>query len=286
MKIHRIGFTEGTLLFIYWLKNLSNIKLSESEINHLNVSESSLINWLHSTSGFYDKTISGSYFDFKYQDYNFNTLNKYLDIIYKSMCNCDVLNICLHNFDDYINIHKDAFINSLQRKSNSNIGKNAVYDFISNKKVLIVSSFANLVKQQHESGNLKKIFNDYPDITSMIYYTSPYTFFNNGPDNNILETCNNIFNDIEKLKDDFDVAVICFGAYSNLLAYHINTKLNKDTLTIGDMFQECFGIINGRHRNHIIKNNITLENKELYIYDIPDEYKPHDYKKIENGCYW
>ena len=120
----------------------------------------------------------------------------------------------------------------------------------------------------------------------MIYYTTPYTFFNNGPDNNILETCNKVYEDIEKLKDDFDIAIISFGAYSNLLAHYININLNKDIVTTGGNISTWFGILNVRTKEFHIKNNVILDNEEYYITEVPEEYKPKDYMKIENGCYW
>jgi uncharacterized OB-fold protein len=49
----------------------------------------------------------------------------------------------------------------------------------------------------------------------------------------ILETCTKVYEDIDKIKDDFVVAIISFGAYSNLLAHNININLNKDIVTLG-----------------------------------------------------
>ena len=56
----RVGFTETTLLFYYYLENILNIDIT---ILKLIDSQNNLINWLYSTSGFYDKTINGTYFD-------------------------------------------------------------------------------------------------------------------------------------------------------------------------------------------------------------------------------
>ena len=178
------------------------------------------------------------------------------------------------------------FIDSLNCKKYEFLQQPRLFDLMTNKKVLIVSSFANLIKQQHESGNLNKLYSNYPPVANMVYYTSPYTFFNKGPDKNILETCENVFNDIEKIKDDFDLVVISFGAYSNLLAYYIESRLNKDTITLGEQIQTYFGIINGRKKYFMKQNNEELKNKEYYITEIPEEYKPENYMKIEKGCYW
>ena len=56
----RVGFTETTLLFYYYLENILNIDIT---ILKLIDSQNNLINWLYSTSGFYDKTLNGPSFD-------------------------------------------------------------------------------------------------------------------------------------------------------------------------------------------------------------------------------
>jgi hypothetical protein len=57
----RLGYTETTLLFYYYLNknNISNEIILNSQQN--------FINWLLTTSGFYDKKIKGSNFN----DFNF-----------------------------------------------------------------------------------------------------------------------------------------------------------------------------------------------------------------------
>ena len=62
--------------------------------------------------------------------------------------------------------------------------------------------------------------------------------------------------------------------------------LGKNVCTVGGDLQTFFGILNERTRNYYIKNNIEIQHKESWITNIPDEYKPTDYMKIEDGCYW
>lgn len=280
MKIRRLGFTEGTLLFIRWLK-IEKIKLHESEIKEITQLELNMINWLHTTSGFYNKDIKGDYFNIDIENYNYTYLNLYLDLIKESLLNADIIFICIHKFSEDIAKYKNIFINNFHANEIRCISREDIYKFIKNKRVLIISSFAKLIKIQYESENVYKIYNNFPQVKSMVYYTSPYTFFNSGPDNNSLETYKNICNDIIKINDDYDVMVISFGSYSNLIANYFDSKFNKETLTLGDQLQSIFGILNTRTRN-----NVKLENEEYYIKKIPEEYKPNNYMKIENGCYW
>jgi hypothetical protein len=60
----------------------------------------------------------------------------------------------------------------------------------------------------------------------------------------------------------------------------------KNVCTVGGDLQTFFGILNGRTKNWFKSNNIEIQYKEYWITEIPDEYKPSDYMKIENGCYW
>jgi hypothetical protein len=142
------------------------------------------------------------------------------------------------------------------------------------------------MKEQYISGNVKKIYEDFPDVLDIITINTPYTFFNDGPHDNLIVTCDIIFNKVLNLNDKFDCVIISFGCYSNLLANKIQKKLKKDTLTIGDQLQFMFGIINNRMKTVIKNENCTIDNIELYLTDIPEKYKPFLYTKIENGCYW
>lgn len=286
MKFCRVGYSEGSLLFIYWITNLSNLELDNDIIIDLKKWHIILLNWLHSTSGFYNKKINASYFDVNVDNYDYEIFNEYFSTLYKSLSYADGLEINLHDFIDKTLSYKQQFIDSFKSKKYNILQQNLMYSLMKDKKVLIISPFGKLIKEQHDSQNVKKIYTNYPEIENMIYYTSPYTFFNNGPDNNILETCKKVYEDIEKIKDDFDIAIISFGAYSNLLGQYIDNNLKKDIFISGGNVSIWFGILNNRIKQYNIKNNIIYNNIEYYITEIPEEYKPIDYMKIENGCYW
>ena len=108
----------------------------------------------------------------------------------------------------------------------------------------------------------------------------PYTFFNKGPHNNILETTDYIFNDIlATITNDYDSVLISSGAYSCLIAKKFY-DISKNVCTVGGDLQGMFGILNKRF-THFNK----IPNEEYWI-KVPEEYKPKDYQKIEDGCYW
>jgi hypothetical protein len=283
VKLLRLGFTETTLLFIYWCKKYKNIKFKEMK--------NTFTKWLYTTSGYYDKTMNGNYFDVIHNDKDPEVYIKYLNILLTFLKNSDNLSLFFHRFNDENKIVcenknilqlKEEFKEYFNYKDFGYLPKEKIFNFISNKNLLIISPFSSLVKQQIDSGNCKKIYENFPDINNVICYQNIYTFFNNGPHHNILETCEILFNEIKQTIDinSFDTVLISCGAYSCLFAEKFFNLENKNVCTIGGELHDLFGIMNNRNRN-----NITI-NQEYWIQNIPDEYKPEGYMKIEDGCYW
>ena len=66
-----------------------------------------------------------------------------------------------------------------------------------------------------------------------------------------------------------------------MLCHKIDRELHKDAIYLGGSIQTIFGILSSREKQH---SNLPYD--ENWIIDIPEEYKPKDYKMIENGCYW
>jgi len=279
IKLLRLGLTECSLLFIYWLNKYKQIK-TEELIN----SKITLIKWLYSTSGYYDNTIQSTYMDASHTDDDTETYNKYMDTLLEFIKYSNNYTFCFHEFSLKEEINE--FKTLIDAKNVSHIHQHVVFDFIENKKLLIISSFSPLIKEQLENGNCKKIYNNTPEIEKIYSYKMTYTFFNKGPHNNILETTDYIYNDIiTNINDDYDSVLISCGAYSCLIAKKFY-DIGKNVLTIGGDLQSMVGILNKRTKYYYIKHNIEIPNKEYWILDIPEEYKPNDYQKIEDGCYW
>ena len=288
IKMLRLGFTETTLLFIYWCE--INKKL---EFNGM---KNAFTKWLYTTSGYYDKSVSGNYFDVIHHDKDPKVYIKYLNKLLKFLKNSENLSLWFHRFNDEDKIIystgtcgenksiiqlKDEFKEQFNYKDFGHISGDIVYNFISNKNLLIISPFSPLVKQQIDSGNCKRIYENFPKINSVQIYKNIYTFFNNGPHENFLITCNILFEDILKNIDSnlYDSVLISCGAYSCLFAEKFY-NLGKNVCTIGGELHTYFGIMNKRNRDNVV------ENREFWIQEIPDEYKPEGYMKIEDGCYW
>lgn len=281
IKILRLGFTECTLLFIYWLNNHKHIYNAD-----LNKLKENNIKWLYTTSGYYDKTKQGNFFNVSHTSGDTDTYVKYMDILLDFLKQADVYAFALHKLGEPNKEHIDEFKQTINPIVSTYISRNIVFDFIKDKKILIVSPFSKLMKLQIDNGNWKHIYPNAPTVKNSCVYTFPYTFFNNGPDNNILETSEYLFKDIvNSVEDDYESIIISGGAYSCLIAKHFY-EMGKNVCTVGGDLPGFFGILSGRNKHLRLKGGTSeAANKEYWI-DIPEEYKPEDYMKIENGCYW
>jgi len=284
VKLLRLGFTEFTLLVVYYLEK-HNIP-----INFYIPYKINKINWLYTTSGYYDKTQKSSYMNVKHRNGDPPIYNEYFETLLNFIKDSDNFTYYSH-FDTANNDVKNQVKNLLHfinPKNNYNITPDKVYEFIANKRVLIISPFAPLFKQQIESGNCKQIDPNFPKMEKTIYYRNIYTFFNSGPHANILETAKHIVDEVNALGEDFDSVLISAGAYGCILAKAFYDQ-NKNVCVVGGDLQKMFGILNTREKETMARNRIDinkLPNKHCWILNIPDEYKPLNYKKIENGCYW
>ena len=283
-KILRLGFTESTLLFYYWLNKYKHIIT-----NDITITKKLMIQWLYTTSGYYDTTIQSSYMDAVHPDCDTEIYNQYMELLLQLIKNSDCIRYNMHSFVNSVFKELSEFNKFINVKVEPyNISQYDFFKFIENKKILIISPFSPLIKSQLENGNCKHIYSNTPQIDTIYTYKFPYTFFNKGPHNNILETADYIVNDIiTTIIDDYESVIISCGAYGCIVAENFY-KNNKNVLILGGELQYMVGILNGRTKQHYMKNAIqyTESNKQYWIDSIPDEYKPKDYDKIENGCYW
>jgi len=285
MKIVRLGMTESSLLFLTYISR--NFQLEPQIKKQISKYILSLLNWLYTTSGYYDKSVKGNNFNFDVTALNKNYFN-FINHIEQSVNNCKETQFFFHEgfVMSLFNNYKIEFLTHYNIKNFNLLNGSkfydridSIFDYMRNKKVLAISSFDGLIKQQYDSGNVYKIYEKFPEIQSLEVIKFPYCFLNSGPHNNYFETLDAIFEKIKKI--DFDFALLGCGAYGHMLCHKIDTELNKDAIYIGGSIQTIFGILNKREKNH---SNLKIN--EYWITEIPDEYKPSNYKSIEDGCYW
>jgi hypothetical protein len=292
MSFIRLGFTESILLLYYYLD------LQQIDNSQYISSQNNFINWLYTTSGFYDKNIGGSFFNFDgHKIRRSEVYNNYFNRLLNSLKNNDakllILSTEVHlNVHDSLTPYRNEFLNYIDyhNKYNRNlkIDPNNInnpgeqcdfYRFIDNKNVLIINNLGSLMKLQYESGNLKKIFPDFPMIKNIDFLEPGYTFFNNGPDSSILDTAEKLCDKVKCFNFNYDCVLVSAGAYSCLLFDYIINELHKDVFVIGGDLAYHFGIMTNRIRSQGFPIN-------EYFINVPDEMKPPGYEKIEGGCYW
>lgn len=284
MKIVRLGNTETGLLFLNFVSN--NCQVPENIKPKIKSCFMMLINWLYTTSGYYDKTVTGTKFNFNESAIN-NNLQEYIKHLEISVQGCHETQFYFDKgykplYDAFINKFLEAYnINNFvvlnDTKFSSRI--HSIYKYIKNKKVLIVSSFDGIIKNQYNNGNVYKIGLNFPQIASLDTVKFPYCFLNNGPHNNYFETLDHVFNMIKQ--KDFDIVLLGCGAYGHMLTHKIHNELQKDAIYIGGCITNLFGILSSREKKYT-----DLSINEYWITDIPEEYKPENYLSVENGCYW
>lgn len=265
MKHGRLGFTESSLLFCYYLRN--NLKIDTPEFKQY---EHSFLYWLITTSGFYDISFNLNYIG---TDNYVKLMNEFDTMSKKS------------TFTRFL-IHETEFSKYLPDfYSNYNVVDysfdsvlSEFNEFVKNKNVLIINPMSELMKHQYESGNLSKINNF--QMKSIQCYTNNYTFLNNSTNTDSSMKNRNSFDYVDSIMEEIDkiecdCVVISCGAISSLIA----NKISKDYLIIGSNLLVFFGIKHERMKIH------PHETNEYWI-NVPDQYKPTGYKMIEGGCYW
>jgi len=280
-KLVRLGHTETHLLFVYWLNTFKKINTIQTQNT-----KKFMIEWFYTTSGYYDNTVKANYYDAKHVINNDpQVYTQYMKALLDFCKDCD--NSTIKAWECAVDQKElfHEFLSFLDAKEQNCHLEFLFADFANNKRILLISPFAPLMKSQWETGNAKKIHDYFPNITTMEIYKNMYTFFNKGPHQNILETTDYLFDDIQVkiCPQSYDSVIISAGAYSVLLAKKFYEQ-NKNVMTMGGDLQTMFGITSGRHQAYCKEKNIQLN--EFWIKTIPDEYKPENYEKIENGCYW
>jgi hypothetical protein len=282
-KHGRLGYTETTLLFYYYMR--FNVKIEPTK--ELIKFEGHFLNFLFKTSGYYDVSYDVSNISFDETNEYIYTENykKLMNEFFQMSKNSNFTQLLIHyditrhlGFMNHLQIFNENF-NVINYNFDNTL--NQLKSFIKDKNVLIINPMSILMKKQYDSGNIHKI-NEFPSVKSIQYYSNEYTFFNklfdksdsknNSNNSNSFDYVDNILSEINTI--EFDCVIISCGAISSLIA----NRINKDYFIIGSDLLTIFGIKHERIKNSNLYNE--------YWIDVTEELKPHNYKLIENGCYW
>lgn len=151
------------------------------------------------------------------------------------------------------------------------------YKVLKNKKILVISPFAELIEQQYKN-NRGRIWEN-PDM--LPEYAKLETI---KAINSIGGKCNfnSWFDALEYMKreidkKDFDIAILGCGAYGFPLAAYIKS-IGKKAIHVGGATQLIFGIKGKRWENASFINRYWISPRLID--------RPQGYENVEGGCYW
>ena len=161
---------------------------------------------------------------------------------------------------------------------NTNIG-HPFSSIFENKKILVVSPFAQSIDNQHKNINtvFSKIY--YPKFSLQIIAAPLTSGILDSKGQTWFEHLAFVKNQIDHA--DFDIALLSCGSYSYPLALHVK-KLGKIGIHSGGALQLFFGIMGKRWESspHILKYF-----NQYWVRPMKEE-TPNGSNLIEGGCYW
>ena len=149
------------------------------------------------------------------------------------------------------------------------------------KRILIVSSF--LEEIQEKLPIREKIYGiDLFPECSFVFLKPPLTNGNEDSEE-FHKELTRFIKRVEEMKDDFDIALVSYGGYGNLVCSEIY-DLGKSSIYVGGVLQMYFGIYGNRwlkERPSILK----LYMNEYWSRPVQKS-RPKGVEKIEGECYW
>lgn len=153
------------------------------------------------------------------------------------------------------------------------------------KRILVVSSFADLVKSQWEIrdklwGNTG--VNLFPDCTLEVI--RPPMTQGAEDSNEFTEELSIFYSRLDEIRDKYDIALVSCGGVGNIVCNYIFEKHSKSSIYIGGVLQMFFGILGSRwikERPEIVQ----MYKNEFWVRPGSD-HKPRGFENIESGCYW
>jgi len=151
------------------------------------------------------------------------------------------------------------------------------------KRILIISSFEKSI--QEKLPIREKIYGvDLFPECSFVTIIPPQTQceFNSG-DSYFGDHLSKFKQELDEIKDTYDIALVSCGGYGNLVCNYI-FESGKSAIYVGGVLQMYFGILGGRwlkERPDVVRiflNEHWSRPKQ--------EEKPTGYQNIEGGCYW
>lgn len=173
---------------------------------------------------------------------NFSILEYFIQNYLDAYNNCNGLFRCDGCLNIMLNLN-ERFVPNYT----INIEKD-IYNLINNKKILIVSPFADQINYQVKSGNIHNLFKKKCNIiinSVIVAIETPITIFGNPVDNSWKDTFNKTCKKIKDYcnKNNIDIVIPSCGSYSMPICNYVYKELNISTLCFGNAIHQLFGIM-------------------------------------------
>jgi len=151
------------------------------------------------------------------------------------------------------------------------------------KRILVISSFIESIKKKIEIREKIYGVDLFPDCEFV--FIKPPSLSGDNPSCDWEIEYNKFCYELDKFKNDYDVALVSCGGLGNLVCNYLYEQHNKSAIYIGGVLSVWFGVYNKR----------MLEEKPAILRMYLNEWwsrpmtteRPLGWEKIENGgCYW
>lgn len=226
-------------------------------------------NYLLSTSGFFTKN------NIK------NDIDKFAIKHIDAIRNCD-FNLCYGN--DELAVGLKITLDNLQKQSYNYDWNsltipfnNSWFKLLDGKKILVISPYSKSIKKQYNK--IRKIYcDDYPKFELITYQSYETQLGNALGYSSYFEVLDKMEKDIRKI--DFDIALICCGAYGYILSSHIK-NMGKSAIELCSYLPNWFGI---KIKRYCTKLDVNKHWNKDWIFPVENPIKKSD--EIEESCYW
>ena len=267
--LNRIGGSDYDAVYEY-IKNNKNTK-SYNLLYHINLTKE--------LNGYFDKSTDN-------EEIEKNFIN-YMEKMYSCYINSDAFMNAVAYIQNKFNDFDNNNYNKLICRDKQIIHYyyiEGMEDFLrdfktlgNNKKILIISPFAESIKYQTQKDRINNLINNYtfPNCEFLTYntpitYNADYNDIKNEvTTNNWLEQCIKMENEIQEI--DFDIAFLSCASYATCLGSFISKKMNKKAIYFGGVLNVLFNIYGKRYDDKYYNdiNNLSYRiiafEKDKYI---------------------
>jgi hypothetical protein len=150
---------------------------------------------------------------------------------------------------------------------------------LENKRILIITSHADTIQQQIQSGKQFHNKSIFPESATLQVYRSVQQNSKSNDDQSWKVHLEKMKEDLTQLAEDkpYDVVVAACGGFGMILSNFLHKELKKSVIYVGGALQLYFGVKGNRWKD--------VEYTDDWIYPL-DSDRPAEPDICESGCYW